>query len=139
MTLMSELLDMSEGIESGNTKDGLCPGCDRPLGWESIKANSKLCPVCTSLKKKSVAESPDEDAKKMYDDSAEFTDELMNAGDLLDKFDGIVSADKFRAWLKITDTNFGTDTEGKLDDLFETLRDLHDKWNDLTEELDDAA
>lgn len=76
--------------------------------------------------------------KTDYDDSAEFTDDMIDAKDHLEKFLNIVASEKFRRWMEETDLNFSTDCVDKLDEVLGNLHSTQEAYNNLLDEIDRA-
>lgn len=79
------------------------------------------------------------EAKAEYEDSADFTEDFYSLSSHVNNLEKIVKTPKFKAWMHVTDTNFGTECESKAANLSAALSNLKAALNDLEEELENAA
>ena len=74
-----------------------------------------------------------------YEDSADFTHAMETAKSLLKQFDEIVSSEKFKKWVEVTEQNFDVDVVNIHSTVLSHLEELKDSFRSLDEEFDEAA
>lgn len=140
MNLLSELLAI----------EGKKPKCTCEKDEEACKMHAKVSEVKDfghwmgdQGKKSPAPSSPtavptNHTSKTKYDDSADFTGDLFEAQQLMEKLLDIIGSDKFRDWIEATDKNFSTDCTDKLDEVLGNFHSMNEAFNDLGDELDKA-
>lgn len=116
MTLLSDLLGLKD-LEEAKKK----PKCTCETDEATCKVHGKKL---------------DESAE--YEDSSEFTDDWLDAKDHFEKAHKIVSDPKFKAWMKITDQNYGTDCEEALRSILGGMETAKEGWDDLDNQMEQA-
>lgn len=76
--------------------------------------------------------------KDGYDSSADFTAELLEVQVALEKIERILYQQKFKKWVELTDENFDTECEDKLNDVFGDLDHFRKSFDEFNEEIDRA-
>lgn len=77
-------------------------------------------------------------AKDEYEGSIEFTHDMDEVQSGLAKIEGTIHTDKWAAWMKVTDQNYGTDCVGVQHRVEAAYREFQTAWEDLMDELDKA-
>ncbi len=75
------------------------------------------------------------EAKLEYDDSAEFTEELMNARQHITNLTRITFSPRWAKWMKATDENYATNCAKKANELNMAVRAAKHALAELEEEL----
>lgn len=73
-----------------------------------------------------------------YEDSSEFTDEFYGMMQKIAEFKGKMKNPRWMAWMKVTDSNFGTETEPPARSAISAINNLHAQFQDIDTELDKA-
>lgn len=85
-----------------------------------------------------VAESLMEATASSYDDSAEFTEEFFGMSSDIDKMKAKMKNPRWMAWMKTTDSNYGTDCQTPARAAISAINSLNAQFNDIDTELDAA-
>ena len=76
---------------------------------------------------------------KEYSDSSAFSDELFDLKKQVAGIQGVMKNPRWMNWMKITDTNFGTDTQTPASSAITAINSLDAQLSDLDNELDKAS
>ena len=76
---------------------------------------------------------------KEYSDSSDFTDEFYGIVQQVAKMKQAIKNPRWMNWMKITDTNFGTDTQTSASSAITAINSLDAQLSDLDNELDKAS
>lgn len=113
MTLLNELMGLGEAKK---------PKCTCEKDEATCKVHSKKL----------------DESSAEYDDSAEFTEDWLEAHDLFEKSLKIISDPKFNAWLQVTDDNYGTNTVDALNIIIRGMTTAKAGWVNLNDGMDEA-
>ena len=72
---------------------------------------------------------------RKYEDSAEFTDELMEVSGAVDRLYDIVTSERWVEWMRATDNHFNTSTRNLSNIVLVRLMDLRKAVTELDNEL----
>lgn len=79
------------------------------------------------------------EAKAEYDDSGQFTDDMVTVEGYIEDAKKILVGLRWKNWMRITDTNFGTRCAEQNKKMFEAFKKFEEEYRKLEKELEDAA